>query len=369
MDILARGLAPSRPPTGSRLVLAGLMVAAVFLLVGCERTSSSQNGFRGTGLFQLKDPAQVAGNAHLHAIPEPEPVDPPEPDAPSIQDTFKNVQVLNDLTVLEFSRLMQALSTWVAPEDGCDFCHNPRKLDSDEKYTKVVARQMLQMTRQINTEWKQHVGAVGVTCWTCHRGQAVPSGDWFANPGSPGTANNGGNRHVQNQAGVRANGNSALPVDALSAYLLGSDEVRIQGTTALRNGKGPSVKQAEWTYSLMMYMSNSLGVNCTFCHNSRALANWKESSPQRATAWHGIRMVRHLNQAWLEPVGKLLPANRLSPTGDWPKVACETCHKGINKPLNGITMLADYPELAGVMVRPQAAAPEGAKTAAKTAAK
>jgi photosynthetic reaction center cytochrome c subunit len=345
------------------LLWAVLVLACALLISGCERTESSQNGFRGTGLFQMKDPTVLERTASLHAIPEPEPTDPPDPEAPSISEAFKNVQVLNDLTVLEFSRLMQALSTWVAPEEGCDFCHNPRKLDSDEKYTKVVARQMLQMTRQINTEWKQHVGEVGVTCWTCHRGQAVPSGDWFANPGSPGSAHNAGNRAVQNQPGVRANGNTALPIDALSAYLLGSEEVRIQGTKALRNGTGESIKQAEWTYSLMMYMSNSLGVNCTFCHNSRALANWNESTPQRATAWHGIRMVRHLNQKWLEPIAPLLPPNRLSPAGDWPKVACETCHKGINKPLNGITMLGDYPELAGVMVRPKDA------TAPKTAAK
>jgi photosynthetic reaction center cytochrome c subunit len=364
MNILAPGLAPVYRRIGSRTLLFGFVLGFALLLGGCERTASSQNGFRGTGLFQMKDPAAVARNASLHSIPEPEPVDPPEADAPSISDVFKNVQVLNDLTVLEFSRLMQALSTWVAPEEGCDFCHNPRKLDSDEKYTKVVARQMLLMTRQINTEWKQHVGATGVTCWTCHRGQAVPSGDWFANPGSPGSMNNGGNRAVQNQGGVRTNGNTALPVDALSAYLLREDDVRIQGTKALRNGDGLSIKNAEWTYSLMMYMSNSLGVNCTFCHNSRALANWKESTPQRVTAWHGIRMVRHLNEQWLEPVGALLPANRLSPTGDWPKVACETCHKGVNKPLNGVTMLDDYPELRGVMVRPEASTVEPPKVAA-----
>ncbi len=363
MHSLALRSAPVRLRSAARSLAIGLGLGIAVLMVGCDRTASSQNGYRGTGLFQLKDPVAVAKNASLHEIPEPEPVDPPEPDAPSIRETFKNVQVLNDLTVLEFSRLMQALSTWVAPEEGCDFCHNPRKLDSDEKYTKVVARQMLQMTRQINTEWTQHVGTVGVTCWTCHRGQAVPSGDWFANPGSPGAANNAGNRAVQNQAGVKATGNSALPVDALSAFLLDSNEVRIQGTSALRNGAGTSVKQAEWSYSLMMYMSNSLGVNCTFCHNSRALANWTESTPQRATAWHGIRMVRQLNQQWLKPVGELLPPHRLSAQGDWPKVACETCHKGVNKPLNGITMLDDYPELRGVMVRPEARAGEAARLA------
>jgi photosynthetic reaction center cytochrome c subunit len=350
--------------TGSKSIRRALrhglsiaLISMVVLVAGCERTDTAQHGFRGTGLVLMKDPAVKVRTAELHSIPEPEPVDDPDPEAPSIDEAFKNVKVLNDLTVLEFSRLMQALSTWVAPEEGCDFCHNPKKLDSDEKYGKVVARTMLQMTRDINTKWKDHVGETGVTCWTCHRGQAVPSGDWFANPGAQG-GTHAGNKQGQNQAGIVANGNSALPIDALSRFLNTEDEVRIQGGTALRNGDGLSIKQAEWTYSLMMYMSNSLGVNCGFCHNSRALANWNESTPQRSTAWYGIRMVRWLNKEYLEPIAPLLPPNRLSPEGDGPKVACMTCHKGISKPLYGISMLGDYPELAGPMVRPVAAAPQ-----------
>jgi hypothetical protein len=335
--------------------LAWLCVAVALLLAGCGRTQTEQRGHRGTGMLQLRKPATVAAAVDINHIPEPEAQDPPDPEAPAIKEVFQNVQVLNDLTVLEFSRLMQAMSTWVAPEQGCEFCHNPDKLESDEKYTKVVARRMLQMTRRINTEWKQHVAGTGVTCWTCHRGQAVPSGDWFANPGPPDKTNLGYRAH-QNAAGVLANGNSSLPNDALSAYLDRGDEVRVQGTTALAGARHDSIKQAEWTYSLMMYMSKSLGVNCTFCHNTRALARWNESTPQRVTAWHGIRMVRDLNNSYLNPLKPQFPAHRLSPQGDGPKVGCETCHKGWFKPLNGVSMLPDYPELAGEMLRPAQAA-------------
>jgi photosynthetic reaction center cytochrome c subunit len=38
---------------------------------------------------------------------------------------------------------------------------------------------MLQMTQYINSEWKTHVADTGVTCYTCHRGQPVPSALWF----------------------------------------------------------------------------------------------------------------------------------------------------------------------------------------------
>jgi photosynthetic reaction center cytochrome c subunit len=337
----------------------GVLLAAAVLLAGCERTDTVQRGYRGLAMHELYKPAALAAAADLHRVPEPEPVDPPDPEAPAIHEVFKNVRVLNDLTVLEFSRLMQALSTWVAPEEGCEFCHNPKKLDSDEKYTKVVARRMLQMTRHINSDWKQHVAGTGVTCWTCHRGQAVPSGDWFTRPaaGVPGALLGG--RAAQNTAGVPTNGNTSLPYDPLSEYLSADTAIRIQGTRALAGSNPNSVKQAEWTYSLMIYMSKSLGVNCTYCHNTRAMGRWEESTPQRSTAWYGIRMARDLNTAYLTPLKPMFPPHRLSAEGDGPKVGCETCHKGAYKPLYGVSMLGDYPELAGVMKdRPVAAVAE-----------
>jgi photosynthetic reaction center cytochrome c subunit len=353
---------PPAPATAWRRGKTWVVLMCLGSLLGlaaCDQPESEQRGPRGTSQLQVRKPVAIATAADINAIPEPEAQEDPDPEAPSISEAFKNVQVLNDLTVLEFSRLMQAMSTWVAPEEGCEFCHNPKKLDSDEKYAKVVARRMLQMTRDLNTQWKQHVAGTGVTCWTCHRGQAVPSGDWFANPGLPQKTNLG-YRASQNAAGIKATGNSSLPNDALSAYLDRAEPIRIQGTKALKEARHDSVKQAEWTYSLMMYMSNSLGVNCTYCHNTRALARWEESTPQRATAWYGIRMVRDLNNNYLTPIAPLLPAYRLSAEGDGPKVGCETCHKGWFKPLNGVTMLKDYPELAGVMVR----APADAASAA-----
>lgn len=340
------------------LLTVGLLVllgfGAFYYATPPDRTLSVQTGFRGTGMGQVYEPNALAQSASLHSIPEPEPVDDPEPDAPTIAEVYKNVLVLNDLTVLEFSRLMNAMSTWVAPEAGCSYCHNTKNLASDEKYTKIVARRMLQMTRKINTDWKQHVQGTGVTCWTCHRGQGLPSGDWWKNEGFQNASSSGsmGYNAGQNTPGQKANGNTSLPFDALSEYLSDDKPIRVQGTQALAGENRRSVKQAEWTYSLMIYMSNSLGVNCTYCHNTRALASWPESSPARATAWYGIRMVRDVNNNYVSPLTPILPAYRLGTTGDGPKVGCETCHKGAYKPLYGVSMLDDYPVLRGVMVRP-----------------
>ena len=95
----------------------------------------------------------------------------------------------------------------------------------------------------------------------------------------------------------------------------------------------------------MMHMSQGLGVNCTYCHNSRSFSAWDQSSPQRTTAWYGIRMVRDLNTAYLDPLLPTYPHNRLGPLGDAPKANCTTCHQGVSKPLLGVNMLKDYPEL------------------------
>ena len=100
-------------------------------------------------------------------------------------------------------------------------------------------------------------------------------------------------------------------------------------------------------FSLMNHFANSLNVNCTFCHNTRAFYDPAQVTPQWATASVGIQMVLELNNDYLDPIGGLLPDNRLGPVyGDAPKAACMTCHKGYSKPLQGTPMLSDWPELA-----------------------
>jgi len=95
----------------------------------------------------------------------------------------------------------------------------------------------------------------------------------------------------------------------------------------------------------MVHMSQSLGVDCTYCHNTRSFQSWEQTPPQRVTAYHGIRLARDLNNAYLEPLTGTFPANRLGQTGDVAKVNCATCHQGAYKPLYGATMAKHYPEL------------------------
>lgn len=60
----------------------------------------------------------------------------------------------------------------------------------------------------------------------------------------------------------------------------------------------------------------------------------------------GILMVQEVNNDYLVPLKDTYPESRLGPRhGDAPKAACKTCHKGVYKPLQGLDMVTDWPEL------------------------
>ena len=323
-----------------------LALTCVALLAGCERPpmETVQRGYRGTGMEQVANPRLVAAQIPLNTAPDALPEASAE--GPKAAQIYQNVKVLGGLSAGQFVRTMTAITSWVAPEQGCVYCHNPANFADDSLYTKVVARRMLQMTQHLNSDWKPHVGSTGVTCYTCHRGNPVPAQVWFTEPekGRP----NGmlGARFGQNEP-ARKVGYSSLPLDPLTPYLLGNEEIRVASKAALPDRMNPNgVKEAERTYGLMMHFSQSLGVNCTYCHNSRATGEWENNPPTRLTAWHGIRMVRDLNQRYLEPLTPVYPAERLGELGDAPKASCATCHQGAYKPLYGVSMLDAHPELA-----------------------
>lgn len=337
------------------------------LLAGCElgKKEQEQVGYRGTAMVQISDPDS---KAKLGEIPAP----PYELTAEMIagqkaSTAYENVQILGDTSVDEFNYLMQAMTTWIAPDGstikdaGCTYCHNPENMASDEKYTKVVARKMLQMTRNINANWRPHFASnygdvadqanAGVTCWTCHRGNPVPVNNWSTAVPDPKTITGnkrGGNTPSQTVAWA------SLNYDPFTDYLAGKESIRVGGKAFPTAGSKAAIQTTEKTYGLMMHMSQGLGVNCTFCHNANNFAKWADSRPQRVNAWYGIRMVRDVNNNYISALGDVWPqngkglyGNRRGPHGDPLKVNCATCHQGVNKPLGGYKMLKDYPALKG----------------------
>jgi len=334
-----------------------LALLSATLLAGCERppVDSVQHGYRGTGMVQVYNP-----RAMEIQIPQNQPpaVIPAAPDdGPRAKDIYKNVQVLGDLSVGAFTRHMLSITQWVAPNEGCAYCHNVENLADDSKYQKVVARRMIQMTQKVNADWKNHVAGTGVTCYTCHRGNNIPSEIWFTAVPQDKRGDFIGNLNGQN-APAKSVAVASLPNDPFTPYLQKAADIRIGASTSLPTGHVASIQGTEATYGLMMHMSKSLGVNCTYCHNTRNFGAWDQSTAQRSTAWYGIRMVRELNNDYMEPLTATFPAGRKGPQGDVAKVSCATCHQGAYKPVYGAQMAKDHPELLNVaMVAKAAAAP------------
>jgi photosynthetic reaction center cytochrome c subunit len=337
--------------------IAALTLGLGVLLAGCEQPppDTAQVGYRGTGMEQVKNPRTVAALNEVNVAPEVIP--PGDREGPRAATIYQNVKVLGDLSETEFTRIMVAMTAWVAPGgiagsepgQGCSYCHNLENMADESKYQYKTARRMIQMTREINTTWTNHVGATGVSCYTCHRGNPIPAYTWFEGGGKAGdpparTTNMVGWRNGQNAPGPSV-GFASLPTDPFTALIEKAEQIRVGGVTALPTSAGQPIATAERTHALMMQMSTGLGVNCTFCHNTNAFQSWMDAPPQRVSAYHGIRMLRDVNSNYLAPLNTVYPAEKLGPNGDAAKAYCATCHQGVQKPINGAPMLSDYPEL------------------------
>jgi photosynthetic reaction center cytochrome c subunit len=330
------------------------VVALAITLLSFERPPvvTQQVGFRGLGMEQVARPPAIAALEAANVVPPPIAAVPAV--GPRAGQIYQNVRVLGDLSVGEFTRVMAAITVWMAPTTGpnagCAYCHVGNNFADENIYTKIVARRMLQMNRQINETWASHVGQTGVTCYTCHRGNQIPNNVWAENRGPhPTNLNTINAGRGQNQATPQAAW-SSLPYDSFSTFLGGNHmDVRMASRTIKPGSNPTSTMDTEWTYGLMMHFSQGLGVNCTYCHNTREFQSYS-GPPARATAWHGIRMVRDINVTFMDPLqpvfaGPGVPAGRLGVHGDVQKVNCATCHQGANKPLLGAPMARDYPEL------------------------
>jgi photosynthetic reaction center cytochrome c subunit len=333
----------------SPLLAAGL---ALPLLSACENPAgleTAQLGPRGVGMEQVTNP-----RVQPRQVPIPQTlVLPAQPGEPLAREVYQNVQVLGDLPVSQFNALMTNITNWVSPakpgdeNSGCNYCHNPANMASEEKYTHAVARSMINMTRTINQDWQSHVKATGVTCWTCHRGQPVPANYWVepAPPRSRGLLQGTTGQNMPRPSVAWA----TLPYDPFTPYFAGAENIRVVSQQIHRSPDHVrSIQATEATYGLMMHMSDALGVNCTYCHNSRNFGSWNTSREQRVGSWYAIRMVRETNNQYITPLALkgVFPANRLGPNGDAFKTNCATCHNGQAKPMGGVSMIGDVPALA-----------------------
>ncbi|OYV33505.1 MAG: photosynthetic reaction center cytochrome c subunit, partial [Rhodospirillales bacterium 20-64-7] len=167
------------------IALAGAFVICLIAVLTFQRPVPLvvSTGNPGLGMQVLYSTPQINRALGMNQAP---PVLPQISGGVAAGQAYKNVQVLKNVSSAAFGRLMVSMTNWVAPQQGCTYCHVAGNFASDAKYTKVVARRMLQMTIAVNTQYTNHVGNVGVTCYTCHRGNNVPRKVWFSGvvPGS-----------------------------------------------------------------------------------------------------------------------------------------------------------------------------------------
>lgn len=84
----------------------------------------------------------------------------------------------------------------------------------------------------------------------------------------------------------------------------------MQSTTVAPSHTLSSQIETKRIYEMMMQMSDGIGVNCGYCHNSRNFQTWAESSPYRWTGYHAIRLVLDVNVNYLRHASELLPQTR-----------------------------------------------------------
>ncbi len=302
-------------------------------------TVADQTGFRGTGMEVIKFEEQLVVSSLATAQTEVStgPITPELGEPLAVTLNYPYPEAAANLTVRNFERLNEAIAAWVGPEAT----FGPDR----DTYLQAISAKHLEMTRAINEEWDAHVGPTGVNCNTCHRGELVPPAVWF----SPVPLNSwaGPSAMFQNQA-TRMNYSTALPIDAMQTYLLEEDQlVGVNGYDA-RNTTGEpgaSIYHTYQTFSLMQHFSNSLGVNCTYCHNTRSIADPGGFTPQWGTAQIGRAMTQDINNTWIVSEPQLQPPERLGPLGDVAKVNCTTCHYGAPVTFNGESAVANWPEL------------------------
>ena len=81
-----------------------------------------------------------------------------------------NLKVLKVSTGQEVGQIMRTFTVGLGVQ--CTYCHVQGNYASDENPKKEIARHMITMVQEINGKFPD--GKEHVTCYTCHRGAAMP---------------------------------------------------------------------------------------------------------------------------------------------------------------------------------------------------
>ena len=256
-----------RTSPSTRVFRAGIVAAAFILLLlnGC-----------GGGSRASHPTPQVASAPEKTAASE----------KPATEKPLENVRVL---TGLERPALIQVMRRWKRDLGvECSNCHVRENFPSDEIPDKLTARKMVAMNQTINSQ----LGFPLVSCWTCHRGEREPA-------------------HLPAAVADEIN-------PALAAKIIGLtvEQAQQPATEVFKNIQILKTVPAGRIPIAMSFMSRSLGVKCSFCHDE---LNWSKDGPDKETARKMLTMVSSTKEFF---------------GGENTLVGCWTCHRGQPKPEN-----------------------------------
>jgi len=187
---------------------------------------------------------------------------------------YVNVRVLKNYTWNQFGQLMIGQFSG-ALGVSCQYCHLGVNYASDYNATKRVARQMILMTRAINSTifWAGSHQPL-VSCQTCHMGNAKPNrvendpttASYPLDPSSIALSNvwSGGPDYLKGSL-APTQGTWQSVITGITAQQLKYSDSGLQG----------SVTGGRLLLRTMAKMSTSLGVGCTYCHNSRNFGSYE----------------------------------------------------------------------------------------------
>ena len=96
---------------------------------------------------------------------------PPTMEGKTAEQFYKNIKVLNGTPADQVIESMHLIRGALGVD--CEFCHEDPDRAADTKEPKETARMMMRMVMDINKN--NFKGEQEVTCYTCHRGSAIPA--------------------------------------------------------------------------------------------------------------------------------------------------------------------------------------------------
>jgi photosynthetic reaction center cytochrome c subunit len=96
---------------------------------------------------------------------------PPTMEGKTAEQVYKNIKAMNATPADQLIESMHLIRGALGVD--CEFCHDDPDRSTDTKKPKEVARDMIRMMMAINKN--NFNGGQEVTCYTCHRGNAIPA--------------------------------------------------------------------------------------------------------------------------------------------------------------------------------------------------